>query len=137
HFVAYTEEKQDLNERDRIVSSALWLLAGVAAFGLLLVVGLAWQLPRFFHDIPASLQPSARTSLLLVGISMAFGLPVAALAAIFLGRQQNEVPVGIAVAGRVLSALAIAGAVFAHRGLVWMAAALALSNLITYGMQYA
>jgi O-antigen/teichoic acid export membrane protein len=137
HFVTYTEEKQDPNERDRIVSSAVWLLAGVAAVGLLLIVGLVWQLPRFFHDIPASLQPVARTSLLLVGISLAFGLPVAALAAIFLGRQQNEVPVGIAVAGRVLSALAIAGAVFAHRGLVWMAAALALSNLITYGMQYA
>ena len=69
HFVAYTEEKQDLNLRDGIVSSAVWSLAGLAAIGVLLIGGLAWQLPRLFDDLPASLQPVTRTSLLLVGIS--------------------------------------------------------------------
>jgi O-antigen/teichoic acid export membrane protein len=136
HFVTYTEEKQDLEARDRIVSSAVWLLAGLAGLGLLLIVGLAWQLPRFFSDIPVSLQPVARTALLLVGVSATIGLPFSALAAIFLGRQQYQVPAGITIAGRALSAVLIAGAVLAHRGLVWMAAAVALSNLISYGLQY-
>ena len=39
HFVTYTEEKQDLNLRDGIVSSAFWLLAGLAALGVLLIGG--------------------------------------------------------------------------------------------------
>ena len=46
-------------------------------------------------------------------------------------------PVGIAIAGRILSAVLIAGAALMHRSLVWMAAALAVSNLVTCGMQYA
>ena len=50
HFVTYTEEKQDLNLRDRIVSSAVWLLAGLAALGVLLIGGLVWQLPHFFRE---------------------------------------------------------------------------------------
>jgi O-antigen/teichoic acid export membrane protein len=137
HFVTYTEEKQDFGERDRIVSSAIWLLTGLAGIGCLLVAGLTWQLPHVFHDIPLSLQPVVRLSLLLVGTSVALGLPVSALAAIFLGRQQNQVPAGIAIASRVLSALLIASVVLAHRGLVWMAAVLALSNIASYWMQFA
>ena len=90
HFVTYTEEKQDLNLRDGIVSSAFWLLAGLAALGVLLIGGLAWQLPRLFENVPASLQPVARTSLLLVGISTAVGLPVSALAAVFLDGNRTK-----------------------------------------------
>jgi O-antigen/teichoic acid export membrane protein len=137
HFVAYTEEKQDLNLRDGIVSSAVWSLAGLAAIGVLLIGGLAWQLPRLFDDLPESLQPVTRTSLLLVGISMAIGLPVSAMAAVFLGRQQNQVPVGIAIAGRLLSGALIAGAALVHRSLVWMAAAFAVANLVTHGLHWA
>jgi O-antigen/teichoic acid export membrane protein len=40
HFITYTEEKRDLNERDRILSSAVWLLGGLAGIGVLLIVGL-------------------------------------------------------------------------------------------------
>src|SRR5689334_14099990 len=137
HFVTYTEAQQDFRERDRIVSSAAWLLTALAAAGFLLVGALSWQLPRFFHDVPTPLQPVAQLSLALVGTSVAIGLPISVLAAIFLGRQENQVPAGIAIVGRVLSALLIGVVVLARGGLVWMAAVLALSNIVSYWMQYA
>ena len=136
-FVAHANELRDIDLRDRIVSTAMWLLGASAALALALVGILAWQLPNLFREMPPALYGEARLALLLVGGSTALGLPASVFIGIFVGLQRNEVPAAIIGGGRLLGAVAVLGVVALGGGLAAMGGALATVNVLSYALQYA
>jgi O-antigen/teichoic acid export membrane protein len=135
-FVAHANELRDTELRGRIVSTAMWRLAGSAALALALVGILAWQIPNLFREMPPGLYGDARLALLLVGGSTALGLPASVFIGIFVGLQRNEVPAAIIGGGRLVGAVAVLAVVARGGSLVSMAAALAGVNLLSYALQY-
>jgi len=135
-FVAYTLEQGDLQQRNRIISSAFALLLGSACLGIVLIVAIAWQLPFFFDGIPESTHKDARISLILLGGSFAISLPFSVFIGVFTGLQRNEISVGIIVAGKLLGTLLTAIVVIAKGDLILMAVAMAGANIFSYVVQY-
>ncbi len=134
-FVAHTTELNQLDQRNRIVSSAVGMLIGSAAaacFGIMLA---AWQLPHLFHDMPVELQNSARTALLIVGISTALSLPASALMGAFVGFERYEVPAAVAACNKLFSAFLLIFTVRYTSSLVAMAWVFGFVNFVTMILQ--
>lgn len=94
-YLAEAYELRQVERCDQLVNAALALLAGLGALAFLAVVVVAWQFGRWFHQVPAGLVPDARIALLLVGTTLALGLPFAVFGGIFTGQQRFEFPAGI------------------------------------------
>ncbi|MGO9203524.1 MAG: polysaccharide biosynthesis C-terminal domain-containing protein [Limisphaerales bacterium] len=135
-FVAHCNELGDRGQRDSIVSTAFAALSGLGAVGFAAMLVLAWQLPRMFSQMPASLYSGARTALLLVGASLALSLPFGVFNSIFIGLQRNEVPAAIVVAGKVIGGGLVVVAARLGGGLFWMAVGMAAANVATALAQY-
>lgn len=135
-FVAHAQELGNIDERDGIVSTAFVCLLVACLLAILVVVVVAWQWPNIFPSMPSSLYFSTRVALLLMGASLALGLPASVVQAIFTGQQRNEVPVSIAVANRVLMGGMVIGAVLMHRGLIAMGIAVVIANIFSYSVSY-
>ncbi len=135
-FVARTGENGDTEHRDRIVSTSMAALIAVGTLGMVGSAGLALLMPRVFQQLPRVLIWDCRLALMLVGGSLAIGLPCSVFNGIFVGLQRYEVPAAIIGSSRLLSALALV--LLTRRGgdLTQMAAAVATVNLAAYGLQY-
>lgn len=129
YFVAHTEERGETELRDSFISSAIALLGALASVGFLALIVMCWFLPNIFKGMSAALLPDVRSSILLLGFSIAATLPTSALVAIFIGQQRNQISAAISVIGRVLSAGLIVAVVLQRPNLIQMSAALAFSNL--------
>jgi O-antigen/teichoic acid export membrane protein len=103
----------------------------VASIVTILLTALAsWHLSQLFPGIPASIAPSARQALLVIGTSLALTLPFTVLAGFFLGRQRNEVSAFAGSFGKFAGALGSAWAAYHHRGMLAMAVWVALGYVI-------
>jgi O-antigen/teichoic acid export membrane protein len=134
-FVAYVGERGNTQERNQIISTAFVLLLGSSCLAFVFIIFLAWQLPNLFHAIPGFLQKDARIALLLVGGSLALGLPASVFIGAFIGLQRNEVPVVIIVGSKLLGAILTALVVYMQGSMVLMATVMAFSNLVSYIIQ--
>jgi len=135
-FVAYTGESGDTELRDRIASTSAAVLAAAGVLGILGIVGLALLIPHVFHQVPPLLLRNSRWALVLVGGSLAVGLPCSLLNGIFVGLQRYEVPAAIIGGSRLLSALFVVLIVRHGGNITQMGAAVAAVNLASYGLQY-
>jgi O-antigen/teichoic acid export membrane protein len=135
-FVAHADELNDTGQRDGILSTAFVLLGLAGALGLLLIGTLAWQLPHILRAMHADLYGQARIALLLMGGSLALGLPVSVIQALFVGLQRNAIPAAIAMANRLMMVLLVVAAVSGHRGLGAMGAGVAAANFASYAALY-
>jgi O-antigen/teichoic acid export membrane protein len=135
-FVAHANELDDTEQRNRIVSTSLALLGGLALLAALVMALLAWQLPALFHELPPALYADARWALLIVGGAAALGLPASVFNGIFIGLQRNEVPAVIIGGSRLVSALLLIGAAYSGGNIVAMALVVAGVNLGSYLLQY-
>ncbi len=134
-FVAERDAKGEHLEAGRYASAglALMLLAGI--LGGVLTLGLAWQIPKLFSAMPASLFPEVRISLILVGFSLSFGLVCSVYSAVFLGLQRYWIPTVITIFNRVLFAIAVIIAVHAGGNLAMVGLAVALVNILAGVLQ--
>jgi O-antigen/teichoic acid export membrane protein len=135
-FVAHEEELHNTRERDSIVSTAFALLTLAACLGCIVIAVLAWQLPAIFKQMPAALYLPARIGLLLMGTTLAIGLPVNVIQALFIGKQRNEIPAVIGVANKVAMAIFVVAVVLKRWDLAAMGAAVALANVLSYAASY-
>ncbi len=135
-FVAHAHELSNLEQRDGIVSTACLLLVVGCALGFCLIGVMIWQLPHLFKTMPAHLQTQGQIALLLMGSSFAISLPFSVIHAIFIGLQRNEIPVAIVLATRLVMAALTVSVVYRHWGLVAMAAAVAVANVLSCGLTY-
>jgi O-antigen/teichoic acid export membrane protein len=129
-FVARTDELQDLEYLNRIVTTSFVILVGGSLLSLLMITGIAWQFPNLFRDLPQSLLGDARSTLILVGASLAIGLPASVFSGVFVGLQRSEIPVIISVITRFLGAILTAFVVYNNGSIVLMGAITALTNLV-------
>ena len=130
-FVAEYEAKGDEEGAGRYASAGLAIMTGATSLGVGLTLLLAWQVPRLFHNMPSSLLTDVRTSVVLVGTSLSFGLLCSVFSAIFLGLQRYTIPMSILIANRGLYTLVVCTVVFLHRSIVVMAAGAFLVNIST------
>jgi len=135
-FIAHTGETGDTEQRDRILSTSLAALAAAGALGILGSLGLAVLMPHFFHQVPRSLLGDSRLALILVGSSLAVGLPCSLFNGIFVGLQRYEVPAAVIGSSRVIGAVFLVVIVRHGGSLTQMGAAVAAVNLASYGLQY-
>jgi O-antigen/teichoic acid export membrane protein len=130
-FVAEYEARGDEAGAGRYASAGLLIMTLTGMLGLLLTLILAWQVPRLFHNMPASLFRDVRIGVVLVGGSLSFGLVCSVFAAVFVGLQRYAIPMGIAILNRAAFTVAVLVAVLLHTSLAIMGAAAALVNITT------
>ncbi len=135
-YVAYANEKKDLEQRDAIFSTALAGLCCAALFSLACLGAATVAAPAIFPSVPAPLIPQMRLALLIVGFSMAVELPASACNGVFIGIERFEIPALTVGGARFFSALGVIAAALAGRSLVVMAAIIAAANLLSYLAQF-
>jgi len=128
-FVAEYDAKGDEEGAGRYASAGLAIMAGAASLGVVLSLILAWQVPRLFHNMPSGLFTEVRISVVLVGVSLSFGLFCSVFSSIFLGLQRYAIPMGILIANRGIYTCVVCAAVFFHGSIVTMAAGTFLVNI--------
>jgi O-antigen/teichoic acid export membrane protein len=135
-YVAYANEKGDIDQRDSVFSTALAGLWCAAIISLVCLAAAILAAPAIFPAVPSALVPQMRFALLLVGSSMALELPASACNGVFVGMERYEIPALTGGSARVISAGGVIIAVLAGRSLVVMAAIIASTNLLSYLTQY-
>jgi O-antigen/teichoic acid export membrane protein len=135
-YVAYANEKKDIEQRDAIFSTALAGLFCAALFSLVCLAVATLAAPAIFPSVPAPLVPQMRLALLLVGFSMAVELPASACNGVFIGMERYEIPALTIGGARLFSALGVIAAALTGRSLVVMAAIIASTNLLSYLAQF-
>jgi len=131
-FVAHGTETGSYQERDAIVSTAFVVLGAGAVFGMLAILVVAGLVPILFRQMPSSLVGSVRSALLIVGASVALGLPASAVSAVFIGLQRNEVPALIVVAAKLLTATLLIVAVHYTTSLAILGAIVSGTSAVSY-----
>jgi O-antigen/teichoic acid export membrane protein len=129
-FVAEFDARGDIAGAGRYASAGLALMFFAGVLGLLLTCGLAWQVPRLFHDMPSNLYHDVRVSVLLVGSSLSFGLVCAVYSAVFLGLQRYWIPMSLTIINRVSYAAIVVAIVLLRGSLELMGTAVALVNVL-------
>lgn len=128
-FVAEYDARGDRMGASQRASAGFLIMILAGVLGVAITAVLAWQLPRLFQTMPASLYQDVRTSVILVGTSLSFGLVCSVFAAVFIGLQRYTVPTVVAILNRALSATIVVAAVSLHGSLVVMACAVAIANI--------
>jgi O-antigen/teichoic acid export membrane protein len=135
-FVAHTGETGDAAHRNRIINTSLTALTSAGALGVAGCAGLALLLPRIFHQIPPGFLHDSRWALVLVGGSLAVGLPCSVFNGIFVGLQRYEIPAVVIGGSRLFSAALLVLIVKQGGSIASMAASVATVNLVSYALQY-
>jgi O-antigen/teichoic acid export membrane protein len=136
-YVAYATEKHDYEQRNSVFSTAFAGLLAAALLSLVLLLGAVAAIRMVFPGIPADTIPMMRWALLILGASFALGLPASAWSGVFVGLQRYEIPALVIGGARLISAVGVVLAAFAGRSIVAMAAIMAITNVLSYGAQYA
>ena len=136
-YIAFSSERNDLKQRNTIFSTAYLGLLAVALLNILLVLAIVGWVPHVFPAVPSALIPEMRWALLIVGISVALGLPASAWNGVFIGLQRNEIPALTTISAKLLMAVAMVFAVYLQAPLIVLATTVAASNVIAYATQYA
>ncbi len=135
-YVAYAHERNDIEQRDSVFSTAFVGHCGAALLSLICLAAAIVGVPSIFPSVPSQLIPQMRLALLLVGFSMAVELQTLSFNGVFVGMQRYEIP-ALTVGGAWLlrrSELSLQRS--PGRSLVVMAAIIALPNSLSYVAQY-
>ena len=135
-YVAFANEKGDIEQRDAVFSTAFAGLCCGALVAIICLLATVFLVPVIFPSVPGTLVLQMRLALLIVGTSMALELPASAWNGVFIGMQKFEIPALTFGSARLLSSAGVILAAFAGRSLVVMAGAIASANLLSYFAQY-
>src|SRR4051812_29133219 len=135
-YIGFANEKKDADWRDGIFSTAFAGLAIAALLGIVLMLAIAIASHWIFPAVPQELINPMRAAMLIVGTSVALGLPASAWNGVFVGMQRFDIPALTISSARVLSAIGIIVCAIAGRSLVFMAAVMAVVNVLSYALQY-
>lgn len=131
-YIAIADEREDSQQRDSVFTTAFVGLLISSIIAIAGLVAVACTVGMFFPKIPASLLPSMRAALLIVGSSIALGLPSSAWCGVFIGLQRNELVAAVIGTTRLSSALALVLAVLHGSSIIGMAVIVAGINLTSY-----
>lgn len=106
-FIAHGHELNDLSDQRKTIKAGLVLTAWFASLALLAVAALVVFYPVIFADIPTPMVNEFRLCIVALGLSAAWQLFALVPNGIFIGIQQNIIPVGAQLLVRLLSLGAI------------------------------
>ena len=135
-FVAEHDAIGNRAASSRILSSSFALLCVSATCGAAALGVVAWQVPRLFHQMPATLIGEAREAILIIGLSTVVALPFSAFLAVFTGLQRYGFPTALAMASKILVTASLIAVLLLHGELVQLAWVMAVFNLGTATSQY-
>lgn len=135
-YIAIANEKHDADQRDSIFSTAFAGLSIAAIVCIGLFIGVACASGWLFPSVPAALLPQMRWALLIVGSSIALGLPTAAWTGVFVGLQRNEFIAIVTGCSKLASAVGLVIAAIHSSSLVLMAVVVGTVNLASYFLLY-
>lgn len=130
-YLAQAMERGDDLERDRLISTALALLAvaGILAFSILGAVILA--MPHVFQQLPSTLSGEAQKGLLILAASSALSLPLSTFTGVLIGLHRNEMPALAIGISRIAGAAMVMICVHSFtKSLAWLALCIAGFNLL-------
>lgn len=134
-FVAYATERGETELRNAIVSTAVVALIAAGTIGLAVIVVASAFLPHLFPQMSPMLVGDARLALVIVGGSLAVGLPASVANGVFAGLERFEIPAVTVGGSRILSAVVLVLVVRQGMSLTGMAVAVASVNLVSYLIQ--
>ena len=106
-YLAQAIERDDDQQRDRLISTAFAMLAIAGVIALSVIGIVIFFLPRIFQGIPSALVGDLRLGLMFMAVSAALGLPMSTFTGVLVGLHRNEFP-ALAIGGtRILSALGV------------------------------
>lgn len=135
-YVSEYIARNDSEGASKRASAGLALMLIASMLGVVLTLIVVWQVPQLFHEMPATLYRDVRSSILLVGISLSFGLLCSIFSSIFYGLQRYAVPTILSLINRVLFAAVVLAAAALHQSLVVMGALVAIVNVLTGALQF-
>lgn len=135
-FLAGALEKRDEEQSNQLLSNAFAILSAAGGLALGVVGILTSQIGHIFHSIPAGLSGEIGYGVLILGISTALGMPLSAYTGVLIGMQRNEFPAMVIAASRLLGAVAVVVVAQHTHSLAWLAACIAVSNLLAGVVQY-
>jgi O-antigen/teichoic acid export membrane protein len=135
-YIAFANAKKDSTWRDGIFSTAFAGLGLAALLGIFVMLVIAAAARHIFPAVPESLLAPMRLAMLIVGASVALGLPASAWNGVFVGLQRYEIPAITTSIAKVFSAVGLIVCAITGRSLIAMAVVMAAVNLLSYGLQY-
>ena len=135
-FVAEYHAAGNRNATRKTVSTAFTVMVGAAAIGVIAILGMVWQVPRLFAQMPPALVGDVRYGLLAVGISVAFALPFGVFLSTFTGLQEYGFPTVLITTSRVVSTTGLIALLLMHGTLVQLALLMAACNIGTAVLQF-
>lgn len=135
-FVAEYHAAGNMNAARKTVSTAFTVMVGAAVIGAIAILGMVWQVPRLFAQMPPELVGDARYGLLAVGISVAFALPFGVFLSTFTGLQEYGFPTVLITTSRVVSTIGLIVLLLMHGTLVQLALLMAACNICTAFLQF-
>lgn len=135
-YVAEYHATGDIEASARVAGTAFSMLSIAGTIGIAVMVVLALETPRIFHQIPASIVGPMRLGIIAIGCTSAFMLPFTVLQGIFVGLQRYVVLAVLTSASRVASAIAIVVLLLLHGTLCELAMLIAAFNILTVLAQW-
>jgi O-antigen/teichoic acid export membrane protein len=129
-YVAHHNERGEIEERDKIISTSLAILVFSGLLAMLGVCFLSLSLPGFFKDMPLDLRSDAQWSLLLVGGSLALSLPSSVFGGIFVGLQRYDIPAWIIGLSKLIGGVAVVLTANYTHSIIMMALVNGLATLL-------
>lgn len=135
-YVAYAEARDDIAQRDGIVSTAFWFLMAASVVGWLVICGIGFSIEQLLPGLSTTLAIETRAAVILVGLALAINLPASIFAAVFTGQHRSDVPAKIQGMGRILLTLGLIAAGFTRSlavlGLVYAAISILTAATLWY-----
>ena len=135
-FVAEYHAAGNNGAARKTISTAFTVMVGAAIIGAIAIVGMVWQVPHLFAQMPAAVVGDMRCGLLAVGISVALSLPFGVFLATFTGLQEYGFPTALIATSRVVSTIGLIVLLLMHGTLVEMALLMAACNICTALLQF-
>ncbi len=135
-YIAIAVENKDPDEAIAVYSTALVGLSCAAALATAAIVGVALGAPRLFPGIPPASLFSMRASLLIIGSTVALGLPSFAWTGVFIGLERNELIALVSGGAKLLMGGSVAVAAIHGASVVVLAAVAGTINLVSYCLLY-
>lgn len=136
-FVAEYHAAGNTGAARKTISTAFTVMVGAAIIGAIAIVGMVWQVPHLFAQMPAAVIGDMRYGLLAVGISVAFSLPFGVFLATFTGLQEYGFPTALIATSRIVSTIGLIVLLLMHGTLVDLALLMAACNVCTALLQFA
>ncbi len=135
-YVSRDQARGDLEGLTRTINSAVLLYAVIGLLTLGATAVVASGFPRWFRLEPAQLG-AARVVVLLAGASLATGFPLGVFGATLSGLQRYDIANAIGIGVGIVRALAFVAVLRAGGGLVGLAVASLLMNLLGHALSWA